>query len=61
VTLICILPCLGEGEGPGIHVLYSDRGLKWLAVCMVSYGFSRDGSLQAAVNTSCGHEALVLT
>jgi hypothetical protein len=36
VTLIGIVPCLGEEEGAGIHVLFSDGSLKWHAVCMVS-------------------------
>jgi hypothetical protein len=36
VTLIGILPSLGEGEWAAIHVLYSDRSLKWLAAFMVS-------------------------
>jgi hypothetical protein len=34
-TLMGILSCFGEGEG-GIHVLYSDRSFKWLAVCVVT-------------------------
>jgi hypothetical protein len=35
--MVGIFPNLGEGEGAGIHVLYFDGSLKWLAVCsMVS-------------------------
>jgi hypothetical protein len=35
-TLIGIVPCSGEGEEAGIHVLLSDGSFKWHAVCMVS-------------------------
>jgi hypothetical protein len=36
VTLIGILPCLGEGEVRGFSLVYSDGSLKWLAACLVS-------------------------
>ncbi len=51
-----ILPCLQYRwrREAGIHVLYSDKSLKWLAVCF------RDAQLQATVNTRCWHEAFVL-